>query len=84
MKISTTSKNIYFILGIIFLLGVWVISSILINNSGILPNIDEVSYILVNILKDQNTYLLLGNTFLKIFCKNLYFYARKSPNITFL
>lgn len=67
MKISTTSKNIYFILGIIFLLGVWVISSILINNSGILPNIDEVSYILVNILKDQNTYLLLGNTFLKIF-----------------
>lgn len=67
MKTSTTSKNIYFILGIIFLLGVWVISSILINNSGILPNIDEVSYILVNILKDQNTYLLLGNTFLKIF-----------------
>lgn len=66
MKTSTTSKNIYFILGIVFLLGVWVISSILINNSGILPNIDEVSYILVNILKDQNTYLLLGNTFLKI------------------
>ena len=67
MKNFTTNKNIYFLLGIIFLLSVWIISSLLINNSGILPNIDEVTYILINILKDPNTYVLLGNTFLKIF-----------------
>lgn len=66
MKTSSTSKSIYFGLGILFLLVIWVVAASIVNNSGILPNIDEVSYILVNILKEPKTYLLLGNTFLKI------------------
>ena len=67
MKNSTNkSNNVYFLLGILFLFGVWFVSSLLVNNSGILPNIDEVFGELLKILKDGNTYTLLGNTFLKI------------------
>ena len=66
MKNSTNKNNVYFLLGILFLFGVWFVSSLAVNNSGILPNIDEVFVELFKILKDENTYVLLGNTFLKI------------------
>lgn len=67
MKNSTNNKNnVYFLLGILFLFGVWFVASLIVNNSGILPNIDEVFTELVEILKDGNTYALLGNTFIKI------------------
>ena len=62
MKNSTNkSNNIYFFLGILFLFGVWFVSSLIVNNSGILPNIDEVFVELLKILKDANTYTLSMN-----------------------
>ena len=66
VKNSTNKNNVYFLLGILFLFGVWFVASLIVNNSGILPNIDEVFTELVEILKDGNTYALLGNTFIKI------------------
>jgi NitT/TauT family transport system permease protein len=59
-------NNLYFVFGIVFLFLVWFISSLLINNSGILPSIGEVFNELFVILGDSKTYILLGNTFLKI------------------
>lgn len=65
MKISTI-KSIYYILGITFIIAIWYISSIIVNNSGIIPSISEVGYRLQEILGDKNTYLMIGNTIIKI------------------
>lgn len=69
MKSSITKKNnaVYFVLGILFLLFVWYLSSLIINNSGVVPSISEVVNELKLILGNSSTYKLLGNTFLKIF-----------------
>ncbi|MBQ9730581.1 MAG: ABC transporter permease subunit [Bacilli bacterium] len=68
MKNSITKKSgvVYFILGILFLLFVWFISSNIINNSGVVPTITEVMNELEIILGNSSTYKILGNTFLKI------------------
>lgn len=67
MKNSITSnKSIYFVLGIIFIFVAWYVSSLLVNNPGIIPSIEEVFNELGVILNSEATYKILLNTFLKI------------------
>ena len=69
MKNSITKREslFYFTLGILFLIAIWFVSSLIVDNSGIVPTINEVFGELKEILISGNTYILLGNTFLKIF-----------------
>lgn len=65
MKTSTI-KSIYYISGICFIIAIWYISSIVVNNSGIIPSISEVIDKLQEILSDKNTYLMIATTIVKI------------------
>lgn len=65
MKTSTT-KRIYFLLGILFLLLLWYIGDLIVSNSGIIPSINEVTTILLDILGQANTYIMILFTLFKI------------------
>ena len=59
-------NNNYIILGLIFILILWLSSSLWIDNSLVLPTISEVFHSLKNILSKGLTYLIILNTFLKL------------------
>lgn len=60
------SSNQYLLLGILFIIIIWLIGSTIINNSLVLPSIKEVLLALKNILTKGNTYLVLIQTFFKL------------------
>lgn len=59
-------NNIFILLGIITIILIWLISSVLIDNSLVLPTITEVLYSLKDILGKGATYLIILSTFLKL------------------
>lgn len=67
MKLSTTKQNIYFSLGIVLILAIWIITSVVMNNPLAVPKIDSVLSSLGNILGEGKSYLIIFNTFSRIF-----------------
>ena len=65
MTVSTT-KKIYFTLGIISIITIWYLSSIIVNNSGIIPTVNEVLVTLGELLSELQTYDMILMTLLKI------------------
>lgn len=59
-------NNIFIFLGIITIIIIWLISSLLINNSLVLPTITEVLNSLKDLVSKGSTYLIILNTFLKL------------------
>ena len=58
--------NILLLLGIFAIFIIWFISSLIINNSLVLPSIKDVLLSLKDILLSCTTYLILLKTFLKL------------------
>ena len=61
------SKNLFYILGIIFIFILWHILSLLSNNDFIVPRISLTFEALYKTLLDKTTYLILGSTILRLF-----------------
>lgn len=66
MKISTIKRTSFYILGILFIILVWVFASIIVNNDIIIPSFKSVSESLLNLLKEGSTYLSILNTIIKL------------------
>lgn len=60
------NNNAYFLLGVLTIFIIWVGSSLIINNTLVLPSIKDVFLALKKILLSGNTYLVLIMTFLKL------------------
>ncbi|NLD26196.1 MAG: ABC transporter permease subunit [Acholeplasmataceae bacterium] len=61
-----TKTNRYILLGVIAILLFWTISSLIIDNSLVLPGLDEVFLAFGNVLGDLSTYGLIIRTILKL------------------
>lgn len=67
MKTSIIKKTSFYVLGILFIVLVWVISSKVVNNEIIIPSFKSVLNSLVSLLKNGETYVSILNTILKLF-----------------
>ncbi len=67
LKMNTTTKNsIFYILGIFFIFLLWLIISLWVKNDYTAPTIPLTFNALFNLLKDPNTYKILGLTLLRL------------------
>jgi NitT/TauT family transport system permease protein len=64
--IMRKNKLVYFSLGIVFILGIWILFSNIIDNQIILPKVGDVFISLFNLFKQSNTYLIIGATVLRL------------------
>lgn len=66
MMTSTIKKTSFYILGILFIIAIWVISSKIVNNDIVIPTFSSVVKSLGNLLKLKSTYVSILNTILKL------------------
>jgi len=67
MKNSIKTKNIFFFTGVFFLILIWFIVASIINNDMVVPNLDNTFKALFVLLSEKNTYVIIGNTLLRLF-----------------
>ena len=60
------NKNLYFILGVLFIFVIWDLGKIYFNNDYIVPGVEETFYALIKLLKNGYTYIVLGCTLLRL------------------
>lgn len=60
------TKQMYFALGIVFLIALWIILSLIINNELMLPSITKTMNSLFEIIKSRQSYVVLFSTFLRL------------------
>lgn len=65
-KIPTNFKTIFFeVIGILFLLLIWEIIALCVNNSFIFPHLDGIFAALINILEEVTTWTAIGQSLLR-------------------
>ena len=65
-SLDKKNETIFYTLGIISIFIIWLILSVIVNNELAVPKIDKTAKAFVNIVSEGKTYLILGNTLLKI------------------
>lgn len=66
MKTSTIKSLSLYVSGIIFIIVIWIILSLVLNNDLVLPSVSSVGKSLIKILSKRGTYLIIFNTIYRL------------------